>query len=295
MSPGAGTPPDPPAALLEIRPLRAADQDRVLELVADVWDGHDYIAEAFDRWIADPGAWFQGAELDGFLVGLQRLRPLGPGLLWYEGLRVKSSHRRQGIARRMLAGALAQALAMGFREIRLVTANPAARGLFESAGFRLLVSPRLWEAGRIEGGEPARIPAPDEAPALAEMVRADPALSAYGGVTADFNGARDLDAIELGRLAGMGRLRVGAGGRALAVIRPARNRARLNVTFLAGRGGALRDLLMALRVEADADDLEGVSLAAPPEHPAAGDLEAVGYDLRPDFQGHIYSLRTLTG
>jgi hypothetical protein len=47
-------------------------------------------------------------------------------------------------------------------------------------------------------------------------------------------------------------LRLGPGGRALAALRePWGNN--LAVAFLAGRGGALRELLMALRYEADAD------------------------------------------
>jgi hypothetical protein len=49
---------------------------------------------------------------------------------------------------------------------------------------------------------------------------------------------------------------------------------------------------MGLRFEADADDLEGVALLAPVDHPAAGDLEAVGYDWRDDpFSFSIYRLR----
>jgi hypothetical protein len=49
---------------------------------------------------------------------------------------------------------------------------------------------------------------------------------------------------------------------------------------------------MALRFEADADDLEGVALAAPRDHPAAEELEAVGYDWRRDpFSFTIHSMK----
>ena len=258
-------------------------------MVADVWDGQDYLPEVFDRWVADPGAWFQGAELDGLLVGVQRVRPLGPRLVWYEGLRVASSHRRRGIARAMLGAAVRQAARSGFAEMRLATGNPAAQALFESAGFRVRLTAGFWEASRVEGGEPARIPPPSEAAALAERVAADPAFSAYGGIAADFGGAHDLAVEDLEGLLATGAVRVAAGGRALAVTRPSSSGARMRVTFLSGRGGAVRDLLMALRFEADADDLESVSVAAPEDHPARGDLAAVGYDLRPDWRLHIYS------
>ena len=91
---------------LTLRPMRPADRDRVAEISRDVWDGHDYIPRVFDDWVADAGSTFQAAELEGTVVGLHRLRPYGPGLIWYEGLRVASTHRRQGLARTMLASAM---------------------------------------------------------------------------------------------------------------------------------------------------------------------------------------------
>ena len=85
------------------------------------------------------------------------------------------------------------------------------------------------------------------------------------------------EASELERLAGIGMLRLGPGGRALAALRePWGNN--LAVAFLAGRGGALRELLMALRFEADADGSEHVTVNLPPGHPAEDDLRASGYD-----------------
>jgi GNAT superfamily N-acetyltransferase len=117
-------------------------------MTADVWGGHDYIGRVFDDWVRDPGAWFQAAEVEGELVGLQRLRPIAADIVWYEGLRVASTHRRQGLARAMLTAAAAQARGLGFREMRLATANPDAIELFRSAGFTLLVAPRLWRAAR---------------------------------------------------------------------------------------------------------------------------------------------------
>ncbi|MGH7777104.1 MAG: GNAT family N-acetyltransferase [Candidatus Dormibacterales bacterium] len=258
-------------------------------MVADVWEGEDYLPRVFDGWVADPGAWFQGAELEGELVGLQRLRPLAPRLVWYEGLRVASRHRRRGIARAMLGAAVRQAAGAGFGEMRLATGNPGALALFLGSGFTTRVSAGFWEASRLEGGEPARIPPAGEAAALAERVALDPALQACGGLAVDFGGAHDLGPQDLERLLAEGSVRVAAGGRALAVVRPSSAGTRMRVTFLSGRGGGARDLLTALRYEADADDLEGVTVVAPPGHPAAGDLAAVGYDLRPDWTVHICS------
>lgn len=276
---------------LTLRPVRPADRERVDEIAAGVWDGHDYLPRVFDGWVSDPGASFQAAELEGVVIALQRLRPIGTGLVWYEGLRVDASHRRRGVARAMLRAAIEEAAHNGFKEMRLGTGEAAARGLFSSEGFEQRVEIAWWRAGRVEGGEPARIPASGEAEALAAAVRADPAFSAYAGLNPAPEGARDLDAGELTRLAAAGNLRAGPGGRSLAGLQPGWP-SRILVTFVTGSGGALEELLMALRFEADADDLEGVALAAPRDHPAAEELEAVGYDWRRDpFSFTIHSMK----
>jgi len=275
---------------LTIRPVRPADRDRVMELTRDVWEGHDYLPRVFDDWIADAGAAFQAAEVDGVVVGLQRLRPYAPGLVWFEGLRVASTHRRQGLARAMLKSAIAEAGEQGFREMRLATGNDAAAQLFESSGFQRRLDVRWWRASRVEGGESARIPDPAEAIKLWPAASASPGIELYHGVSADFNGAHDLDASELERLARIGMLRVGLGGRVLVGLREPWSDS-IAVALVAGRGGALRELLMALRFEADADGLDHVTVALPRDHPAAEDLSSSGYDLaNDDDTSYIYGL-----
>src|ERR1700694_2520301 len=175
---------------LLIRPVRSADRDRVVELTRDIWGGHDYIPRVFDDWLSEAGATFQAVELDGLVVGLQRLRPYASRLIWYEGLRVASTHRRQGLARAMLAAAIAEAKEHGFREMRLATGNAGAARLFDSAGFIRLVDARWWRGTRIEGGEPARMPDPSEAQKLWTAVEKSPGLELYHGIAPDFNGAR---------------------------------------------------------------------------------------------------------
>ncbi len=72
-------------------------------------------------------------------------------------------------------------------------------------------------------------------------------------------------------------LRLGSSGRAVAALREPW-RVNLAVALLAGRGGALRELLMSLRFEADADGADHVTVNLPPGHPAEDDLRASGYD-----------------
>jgi len=279
---------------LVLRPVRPADRDRVVEITKDVWGGRDYLPDVFDDWVSEAGSAFQAAELDGRVVGLQRIRPYAPGLVWYEGLRVASSHRRRGVARAMLLSAIAEAREQGFNEMRLATANGDAAALFDSVGFERRIDVRWWRALRVEGGDPPRMPDPSEAQRLWSAVAASPGIELFHGLTTDFNESHDLNSGELARLAEIGMLRAGPGGRAVAGLRePWRNN--IAVGFLAGKGAALRELLQALRYEADADDADDVTIGMPRDHPAADDLQASGYDLVNDEDvSYVYALPLLT-
>jgi hypothetical protein len=174
--------------------------------------------------------------------------------------------------------------------MRLATRDEPAIRLFESSGFRRVVEVRWWRGLRVEGGEPARMPHSPEAKRLWPFVAASPGFEMYGGVLPDLNGARNLDADELGQLAEHGLLRVGPGGRAVAVLREPWGQ-NVAVAMVAGSGGALRDLLMALRYEADADALTHVSVNLPPGHPAEEDLRASGYDFADaEASAYVYAL-----
>jgi GNAT superfamily N-acetyltransferase len=275
---------------LVVRRVRPADRDRIFEITREVWSGHDYIPRVFDRWVADAGAAFEAAEIEGVVVGVQRLRPYAPGLIWYEGLRVIEERRRQGIARAMLQAAIAEAREQNVHQMRLSTCDGPALGLFESAGFRRLVEVKWWRGLRIEGGEPARIPDEAEAKRLWQFASASRGFELYGGVNPDLNGSRDLGEDELVRLARQGLVRLGPGGRAVALLRQPWSQ-NIAASVLAGSGGAMRELLMALRFEADADDLTHVTVNVPPGHPAEEDLRSSGYDFADaEASAYIYAL-----
>jgi len=191
----------------------------------------------------------------------------------------------------MLAAAVEEARQHGFQEVRLATRDLPAVNLFESEGFTRLVEMKWWRGLRVEGGEPARMPGSDEARKLWSFVASSPGIQLYAGICPDMNGAPDLTADELARLADKGLLRVGPGGRAVALLREPWGK-NVAVSLLAGTGGALRELLMSLRFEADADGLNHVTINVPPGHPAEDDLKASGYDFADaEHSAYIYSLR----
>jgi GNAT superfamily N-acetyltransferase len=249
-----------------------------MEITARVWEGTDYLPRVFDRWLADPASTFEVAEEQGSVVALHRLRPLTAGVVLYEGLRVAEEHRRRGVGRAMLRHGLEEAGSQGFRELRVITGNPAACQLFESEGFRRLMHCAVWLAGRVEGPDLPRLASPEEVPDLLARLREDPAWEAYGGVNADWEQVAELDQQLLGQLAAEGRIRIGPGGRAVSLLE-ANPHNRLAVSLVAGSGAVLQDLLLGLRFEADSQGYEGVRLFAPPRHPGGDDFAEVGYHL----------------
>ena len=278
---------------LDLRPVRPADRERVLELSEDVWDGGDYLPDVFDEWATDPGGLFQAAELEGVVVAVQRTRPIAPGTLFYEGLRVAPDHRRQGVARTLVRRVLDEAAGLGFREVRLTTAEQAAAALFESEGFRALTTCVRRFASRVEGGDPPRLGSPWEAAALVQRASEGALFGAYGGVLVDWREPLDVDAELVERLAADGRVRVGPSGQAAALLLEP-DPVRLRVGFLCGQGAALRELLEGLRFEADLQDARGVSVWSPEPSPASDDLEAVGYHLEEESPRLTAYARELT-
>jgi len=75
---------------------------------------------------------------DGTPLGCGALRPLGPGEAEVKRMYVVPAARGRGISRLVLTGLEAEAVARGWRTLRLETGNrqPAAVGLYTSAGYR---------------------------------------------------------------------------------------------------------------------------------------------------------------
>jgi putative acetyltransferase len=81
---------------------------------------------------------FYVARRDGSPVGCGAVRPLAPGIGEVKRMFVSSTSRRQGVARRILAGLEEWAAGHGFHTLRLETghAQPEAIELYRSAGYQ---------------------------------------------------------------------------------------------------------------------------------------------------------------
>ena len=122
-------------ASCRIRAARSADLPAIHDIETAAF-GDPWPAALFRVHLADV---FLVAEIDGAVVGYLVARPMG-GEGEILNVAVAGDARRRGIARTLLAAALAALAEAGvatlFLEVR--RSNTPARELYESAGFRLV-------------------------------------------------------------------------------------------------------------------------------------------------------------
>ena len=124
---------------LEIR-LLGPDDRGVLERVAPGVFDHPVEPRWADTFLADPRHHLVVARDDDIVVGmvsaLDYVHPDKAPQLWINEVGVAATHRRQGVALRMLRAMLAHGRALGCTEAWVGTEqdNVAARALYERAG-----------------------------------------------------------------------------------------------------------------------------------------------------------------
>jgi GNAT superfamily N-acetyltransferase len=154
---------------MTVRPGSAADADALIATLAEGfdsfrdfappgWEPPDMEAEGarMGAELAKPGTWIEVAEVGGAVAGhvafmRARTHPLGHGLdddvahLWQ--LFVRREFWGAGVASRLMADALAEARAQGYRAMRLFTpeGQGRARRFYEREGWVLHGEP--FEAG----------------------------------------------------------------------------------------------------------------------------------------------------
>ncbi|OGO32999.1 MAG: hypothetical protein A2Z16_14165 [Chloroflexi bacterium RBG_16_54_18] len=105
------------------RPAQPEDTPDVLELTKTIWEGHDYVPEVWDEWLADNQGQLLVAELDGKVLGISKLSRLSPEDWWMQGLRVHPQYEGQGIASQLTDATLQAWLEIGSGTVRLGTAS----------------------------------------------------------------------------------------------------------------------------------------------------------------------------
>ncbi|HEY8740964.1 MAG TPA: GNAT family N-acetyltransferase [Candidatus Dormibacteraeota bacterium] len=281
-------PPPPPRAVIGLRPATAADRPRVEEICSEVFRGRDRLPQRFDGWVEDDDASFLVAEVDGRLAAMHRLVPAGDGIVWYEGLRVAPEYRGRGLGRTMVGMGLSSGQRRGFAEMRL-HAGPECGPFFESIGFSPVVQVARWDAEPAPRGHLPTVLAAEHTDVALGWLQQDDAFNRYPGMKPVFGRSAAGDRRNVNALAREGTLRFSGDVPAFAAVRPALVDEPLRVTFLAGTGESMYDLLKGIRHQAHIEGVERVRVVAPTDHACAAELEAAGFAVRDDFRLTVYS------
>ncbi|MEA2682119.1 MAG: hypothetical protein QOK05_447 [Chloroflexota bacterium] len=290
--PGYYPAPPPPREVIGVRPAALPDRSRVEEICSEVFRGDDHLPHRFDAWLEDDEASFLVAEVQGRLAGMHRLVPAGDGVIWYEGLRVAPEFRRRGLGRTMVEMAVGSGRRRGFVEMRL-HAGADCGPFFESAGFTPLVEVARWDAEPARRGHVPAVLSPEHTDVALGWLRQDDAFKRYPGLNPVFGRSAAGDRRNVNNLAREGTLRFSGEVPSFAAVRPAVVDEPLRVTFLAGAGDSMYDLLNGIRHQAHVDGQERVRVMAPTDHPCAAELEAAGFAVRDDFRLTVYARQLL--
>ncbi|WP_088892346.1 GNAT family N-acetyltransferase [Leptolyngbya ohadii] len=92
----------PQAHSIIVRPARSDDRTTVLNFCQHTWESQeDYIAQVWDRWMADSTGQILVAEVNGQPAAMTRVVQLSKHEGWWEALRVDPQYRGQGLVRQL--------------------------------------------------------------------------------------------------------------------------------------------------------------------------------------------------
>ncbi|NOZ05774.1 MAG: GNAT family N-acetyltransferase [Chloroflexi bacterium] len=158
-----------------VRPARPSDRDPVLAFCEHTWAEHgDYIADVWDKWMADQEGHFLVGELAGQPVAIGKITVLRPGEIWLEGMRVAPELRGQGIAMAFMEQQQPYLAQTRPHVIRLATSsnNIAIHHIMSKRGFQHVAT---FEHVRASAARRETTPAPDplsraDAPSIEEIL-----------------------------------------------------------------------------------------------------------------------------
>jgi len=277
---------------LTFRPARPEDRRRMLEITANTWgDDGDYIAQVWERWLADPQGEFTVAELDGVVVVLAKLAWVGNGQWWMEGLRVDPAHRLKGIGQAMNTYQVALAKKLGGHVMRYATGirNDGSHRIAERAGFQVLtrfverVAEKLDEpVAGLESLTSADRDAVWEIARDSDLVRATSGVYVYMWKVFELTREQLAKRLDSGDLMGVR----DATGRVCAwcLTETEPDWDRLGVTSLDGSTEGITRLARALRAHAATLGKVMVEVMTPTVSRALDALTAAGYHLEVDLK-----------
>lgn len=282
--------PPPPREVIGLRSAGPADRARVNEICGEV-KAEEELPLHFDNWIDAEDGNFMVAEVDGRVAAMHRVVPAIDGVIWYEGLRVAPEFRGRGLGRIMVEMAVTAAKRRGHAEMRL-HAGLECGPFFQSLGFTPVVQVARWDADPSRKGSLPMVLAPEHSDVALGWLCQDEAFIRYPGLNPVFGRSAAGDRRNVNTLAREGVLHFCGEVPAFAAVRHGESDEPLRVTFLAGGGDSMYDLLRGIRHQAQVEGMERVRVVAPTDHPCGPELGAAGFAVRDDFRLTVYSRLT---
>jgi len=123
--------------MVEIRRAIPEDKARIVEISSKIWDGDDYLPHIFDKWVEDTEGEFSVITVEGVVAGCSKITRLPQNVLWFEGIRVDSDYRGQGLGKKMAEYQLGRAKELGYDRLELGTfvENYESLAIIEKRGF----------------------------------------------------------------------------------------------------------------------------------------------------------------
>ncbi|MHB1007049.1 MAG: GNAT family N-acetyltransferase [Chloroflexota bacterium] len=274
---------------LLIRPARAEDRAAVLAFCVDTFSWGDYIAEVWDRWLADPQGQLLVAEIDGLPVGIQHVSFPASDEAWLQGLRVDPAVRRRGVATALFQHGMEIARLRGARVARLMTRadNEPVHHMMRFAGFDPAVTFTDLRAPADPAISPPETAVLGEVKDLWRLVSGSEALAAARGTfswtwrSLELTQERLADHVESGHVFVA---RQEGKPAAMALVEWMPGDPSLWVGTLAGEAAALASLATQLRGRAGALGASEVMAYVPKVESALAPLRVAGYGQRPEDQ-----------
>ena len=119
------------------RPARKRDRADVTEFCKGIWDGGDYVPDAWDGWLQDSQGLLAVAEANGQAIGCSKITRISTGQWWLEGFRVDPNYQGRKVGSRLHEYVTDWWVENGDGTLRLMTdaGNSAVQHLCGKTGY----------------------------------------------------------------------------------------------------------------------------------------------------------------
>lgn len=148
--------PPPEKLPIHVRLATPADTGAMLEITRTIWEGQDYVPQAWSGWLEEPGGRLVVAKWQGRVIGLSMLSRYSPTDWWLHGLRTHPEFEGRGVASALHDDQVGYWEAHGAGELRLATNSKrlAVHHLSARTGFEKIGEFTWYEAAPLPGLPP---------------------------------------------------------------------------------------------------------------------------------------------